>query len=375
MHRVLLVFLALSLLCTAEELELEQTPGTVSCYKYQCNYDEYSMLNSTCVMYLNGIFYLQLCNDKATPYCIPLDQPNNNSTCQPSPPNPIAYAWPGEACKQNADCAYGTCQQGQCFSLTQGKTCALNDQCNPGLYCGNQNQCVPLVALNQSCTEDYQCVNNAGCNFNSTTGKGVCTEYLSIDSYEPVGPCLNNSNMLCGSGTCGYYSAREEYVCIPELPSYAQPPLKCTNDGDCFSIPDFPTGTVLTSECTCSYNPWGMSFCKLFPGDEIGITVRKYLYDWFKSGNFTACNTERRMSLNCLQTHMDTESYLWLAYHMIWYSDFSYVQFLDPCGQQIYQQDYWSIKYDFNHYRSNFTDLDDYSAAAALAVTLWTLSG
>ena len=361
--------------CGAEELAVEQNPEVLSCYKYQCNNGQYAMLNSTCVMYLNGVFYLQVCQDKSTPYCIPIDEPNNNSTCQVAPAEPIAFSWPGEACRKDVDCVYGSCAQGYCSAQAQGAACALNDQCNAGLYCGDKNVCVSQVNVGGVCTEDYQCVNSAGCNIaDSETGVGSCTEYLTIGHYETVGPCLNNTSLLCGSGTCGFNDTLHQYVCIPELPSYAQPPLKCTNDGDCFSIPDSKTGTVLTSECTCSYNPWGMSFCKLFPGDEIGITVRKYLYDWFQSGNATACNTVRRTSLNCLEAHMETEDYLWLAYHLVWFEDFSLVQFLDSCGQQIYQQDYWTLKYDFNHYRSNFTDIDDYSAAQVLAVMLWTLS-
>lgn len=342
----------------------------LQCNKYQCNYGQHPMLNSTCIMYLNGVFYLQVCQDKNTPYCIPIEEPNNNSTCQAAPPSPIAFAWPGEACHKSVDCVYGSCVQGSCSSLAQGSSCILNGQCNPGLYCGVKGVCVPQVNVGGSCTEDYQCVNNAGCRTNTQN----CTEYLTLNHGDSVSPCVNYTSLLCGSGTCGYSSTLNQDICIPELPSYAQPPLKCTNDGDCFSIPDFETGTVMTSECTCSYNPWGMSFCKLFPGDEIGITIRKYLYDWFQSGNFTACNTDRRMSLNCLEDYMDREDYLWLAYHIIWYEDFSLVQYLDACGQQIYQQDYWTIKYEFNHYHSNFTDIDDYSAAAVLAITLWTLS-
>ena len=322
------------------------------------------MSNSTCVMYEDGTFYLQVCTDKDTPYCIPATQAGMNSTCQQAPPPPIGFAWPGESCTSQLDCAEGTCTNSVCVGVSSGGTCGANDECQPGFYCFS-NKCTPQVALHGICTADYDCVNSAGCNFTSPT-QGTCVPYLSIASGSPVGSCTNNQNYLCGSGTCA--SSSNQTYCIQEPESFAQPPLKCSSDGDCFSLPVM--GTVLTSKCSCSYNPWGMSFCQLFPGDEIGVTVRKYLYTWFASGNSTNCNTMRRMSLNCVKDYYNQEDYLWLAYHMTWFDDFSQVQFLDNCGQQIYMQDYWSIKYDFNHYNSNFTDTNDYSAGGWLALTV-----
>ena len=91
----------------------ESLKETLSCDKYMCAPKNITFADGDCSYYQDNTYYLKPCTAKETPNCYA--RQGMNSTCTPplnsglDLPVFLHGAYPGEICRGDADCKYGTC--------------------------------------------------------------------------------------------------------------------------------------------------------------------------------------------------------------------------------------------------------------------------
>lgn len=152
----------------------EPVLGSLACLKYVCN-EKLAINPSTCIYYGGESYYMQSCTNSPNFYCPPVFN-LLNQTCTTPPDPTYQSAFPGEFCSSDSWCKFGTCQDYSCVAQEFGAGCSSNGECNPGLRCSNQKCVKQLQIGEQGCINDYDCVNNAGCDIN------VCMGYYSVQN-------------------------------------------------------------------------------------------------------------------------------------------------------------------------------------------------
>ena len=264
------------------------------CPQYKCKSKKQKFTNSTCIAYIEGIYYISPCSSGVCQMSLGY----RNSTCMPESTSDLSIAYPGEKCSKDSDCDSNLCKENICKGSAKGKKCITNTDCNSGLYCNN-GICDKLFSIGDTgCTDDFQCENHAACNITESTG--TCFKYFSLNPGEIVATCSSqNYNFLCTSGLCGTYN-NGLFVCLNDVKNSIPNPYICSPNSKCESIPDSITGTILTADCDCGLGT-GSAYCNLFFGDDYANEYLQNLKAWMSSKEILNCNTNVRFSTECIK--------------------------------------------------------------------------
>jgi hypothetical protein len=153
--------------------------------------------------------------------------------------------------------------------------------------------------------------------------------------------CSNGINYLCETGACGFYN--NSWLCLPSLTSRNALPQICGNDGDCI-VKKNDAFSSYSTDCECGFNPIGVSFCKLAPGDKPFKSFMKYMKTWLTSKS-SNCHSLTRDSLKCISEFSNTEFFAYLQYYYLQVMMFPSVQMNDDCIKEVFTGQYWdSVK-------------------------------
>lgn len=322
--------------------------GNPSCPIYTCKTSSQNFVNNTCVYYTptaqNPTYYASNCATIKLPYCQP--PTDNNSTCASAIPIPPLNSWPGEKCSSSSDCsshASKGCINGACVGGSTGDICSTNDDCNPGLRCSKgicQAQ-IPVGGI--GCTNDYDCVNGAGCNIAKTSPDSICFPYFSIAQHLPVSSCTSiNTSLLCNSGLC--MENNGSYECMASVSSRTLPNM-CQVDSDCISTrDDYFSNGQLTGTCYCGYNPFATSYCSIFLGDKPGLDYLSYFKQWLQSKFIDNCNTMRRFNTQCIKDWWTSKNYNQYMYYLLTYNYYPLIEKGESCVQSIFLPQWYAAK-------------------------------
>lgn len=292
---VLLYFPFLSLSLSSEK-----------CPSYSCSTST-STTDSACITYSNYVYTLFQCSN-ITDYCV-TSGPGQEGFCQESY-EAVYHYYPGQECASDSECQSNVCQNEICQGNATGELCTGNKACAVGLSCKG-GVCSNLISIGEfGCFNDYDCVNNAGCNMITAEGGGECVEYYSIDSYENVDNCYGNYNRLCKSTTCSEYQGNN--ICLDLMQNNGNSPYACNTTDYCYSQPDSYTGTVLYGKCECALN--GNSYCSLFAGDPEAYEYKNYRNAWVNSKEIHLCHTTQRFEESCIEQNWDSKKYSYFYY-------------------------------------------------------------
>ena len=303
-----------------------------NCYRYMCAEEQIELPADQCVYFTNNTYMINPCNHWASDWYCPPVPPETNSTCGYFPAiSNQASSWPNEPCIYSATCVEGlSCVNFKCQGLQQKAPCQVHDQCAPGLAC-IKGQCWQQIPTGmKGCLTDYDCVNGAGCN------AGQCTAYLSIPPGETVYNCENSTSLLCESRYC------TEERCVGNVTSQYELPHECQTDSDCMS----EDGTFATP-CTCGMNPWGKSYCGLFPGDPLGVELTDVMQEWVSGNYINRCNTVRRFVLECMVQVWFFAPYNLYNYYTLATTNYAQIQGIDDCTLRVFQRPYRDADMEF----------------------------
>ena len=316
-----------------------------TCPKFECHPPTMNFTRGTCVFPQNNTFYLQRCYYLGNQTYCNFNSTTLNSTCTtPAPKNATVLAsYPGEPCKAQGDCIFGSCLNGKCKGSSAQGSCVTHLQCDPNMRCFN-GTCQGLLPVGFSgCVNDFDCVPNAGCNITTHGGTGVCVPYFSI----PVGAyaggdCTANPDfsILCASGWCQKSSWISKYgTCVSAPMSITGTPVRCNQQSDCVGVTS--TSTYIGS-CSCGFNTAGNAYCSPFPGDVAGLSVMNKLKALVNSGILTYCNTARRFTDGCWNTFNSTFIND-LEAALYYFDNYAKLQGNDDCVKSLFLNDYYQI--------------------------------
>ena len=283
---------------------------------------------------------------------------NGVGSCQPMG---ITYAWPGQKCSSSVPCKYGTCN-GTCQGKKSGETCAVDDECNPGLFCSLSGTCTTQLKANKDgCYGDFYCENNLGCNNDPETGAGECIPYLSYSSHNQLLQKCDTINYLCSSTLCG--TKDNQNYCTDPLKSQGSLPQTCTSPDtlSCLSTSDkfFDTAVQLKEKCACGQSSTGAAYCPQFPGDADYLKYISQLNKWYKSGKGKSCNTTQRHSFSCMQQYWDDDEYVTTMYYYYKTTSYANLQGAKDCVIKTLSHDYYSALEEYNNINDKDDDIDD----------------
>ena len=310
------------------------TQVSTQCAAFSCPTANFSWpSNSTCVLF-NTINFVRPCTLPATPFC--------NATsglCQPAPANNITTdpAWPGEKCNATIPCQYGTCNNTVCIGVLAGSNCTIHDQCDPGLYCGAGDKCIPQIAnLGTGCRSEFDCANNALCNMTTSSTNGTCYTVGSVGLGKVVTDCSGGVSHMCQTGVCTPTNPVKKIgFCSAAVLTVEKQPQNCTSDTDCVGT---DSSNYFLSKCQCGVNALGHGYCQPFLGDPPGVQM---IATW-RSALAAArmCNTARRTSDGCLK---NAKVYQGVFLAVYYYENYAQLQMNDDCIKRAFFNDYWMI--------------------------------
>lgn len=269
-----------------------------NCPIYRCKPQNISFEINQCISYNSTFnsYYLNPCSKSL--YCPQISSPGN-STCLLPTAQP-QESWPGEECSIIVRCAYGECENSKCQGLLKGEACSVTDECSPGLYCAVTQTCSPQITVgNYGCSQDSDCVNNAGCNI--TDSGGVCVQYFSLAPNSAISNCTNQMNLICQSSVCS--EIIDQFRCGEFVKSPGFTPLMCETDNDCLSTVDMTNNIRYQGNCECSYGFRGIKYCGIFPGDPVATSLIQQWNTWYNTESAQFCNSNRRNSFNCVRLY------------------------------------------------------------------------
>jgi hypothetical protein len=160
-------------------------------------------------------------------------------------------------CRENDDCSSKNCINNICYGLPENSTCKNTTDCNSDTFCNKTTKiCTSRRDLNQSCEEDENCSNFAGC-FNKT-----CTTIFSLNSGVKV-------NSLSDSIFCkSYYVSNdlicEDYINLNPFPYFCKVAIGSEDDpGDCLYQTSISKRNFSKNYCYCDMNGNGFAYCGL----------------------------------------------------------------------------------------------------------------
>lgn len=315
------------------DIFLKLSVATSSCYKMQCNSDDQIMPPSACTLIVNDTMYLNPCDPDyscqigfETSYCIPTVE------------MPTALSYPGEPCKKTLDCKYGHCKYGYCQGKEEKKSCSLDAECSPGLYC-KTGTCTQLLSVGQSpCITDFDCVNSAGCL------SGTCVSYFSLQNGATISQCSGQVSYFCQSGTCWQNQCIEALISSNPIPTPCQDYTTCTSNIT-------RNGMIFYSDCICGNNQYGTRYCSLFAGDDYYFLFLSSMGNWLSSEVSGLCNTVRRFDSNCIKQFWDKPNYQELMLYYFKTNYYPQIQENDDCVRDIYTSFYWNLIEDITFAR------------------------
>ncbi|CAG9333381.1 unnamed protein product [Blepharisma stoltei] len=343
----LICIISLSACKYADEMHLEES--SITCPSYTCQGSDQKFGDGTCIYYSSAAstYYVSSCSSTQTPYCPP--SVGQNSTCTYTPSSTPTTKWPGERCSDSSPCssyAITGCVSEVCRGSGYNSQCYANDNCNPGYYCAN-NRCIAQIEIGKpGCINDYQCVNNAGCDVSSSALSGICVEYFSVADYSEVKNCNGYTNLLCKSSLCGIDG--EKKACISQLASQKDTPMACTSNNNCTSKIDSNYGSImLFSTCSCGYNSKAEAYCGLFPGDSVYSRYLEYARQYVKNIAIQYCNTNRRFNVECMKDWWGIKEASTFNYYLAAVNYYVAVQNSEDCVLNVYNSLYQSIKKEY----------------------------
>lgn len=338
-------------------LKQEEWPESGPCASYTCNQGTHSTdLLSTCLIYSekstsqgNYSVYTGIgCKNKYLRYNFcDLDHldVNDSSTYNVKcayPTMNYSTLYPGESpCWDDGNCVSGTCVDYTCTGLKLGSACDFTYQCEPGLGCiyneqQNKTFCDDLIRPNkEGCVTDFDCVNNAGCDYDSINQIGMCRPYFSIKPGALILKCEDSFSLLCESLQC--QEINRQFKCIKPSVSKSLPTL-CSTSRDCVD-----KSKKFYTQCQCGMNKDRKSFCLPFPGDSVSVKLIKSLKKWVASKSILACSSERRWDFNCMRK-WEPKLYDRLRYDILHYKNFTAIQDNQECVKEIFTYLYWDAK-------------------------------
>lgn len=205
---------------------------------------------------------------------------NYTGYCVKNAPDPkIQYKrFPGEACRDDADCLNKLCVKGYCYCKSRGDICEKDNPkdthfCGLGFYCGRHNTssrndtCIDLKGTGEECASSYDCKMNLVCY------SGVCAkELFSIENDKRIFEenlndefIRNNPNLLCKSG---YYDKTNKicarYFLLNKTNADGYAECDINNENSCvYQVQSDVNNYTFTRECTCGYNSNGKAYCPI----------------------------------------------------------------------------------------------------------------
>ena len=320
----------------------------MTCPKYVCQDGSLSVPfePNQCINYddTQSTYYIQPCNSTSTLSYCPPPASGSNSYCIPLGPSNAQTAYPGEPCTGDSTCLYGVCMDGICTGNGTATLCSIPEDCDAGLTCRPVGQaftprCELPLAVGNKCTEDTDCVNNAGCN------NTVCTPYFRQQEGDAVSDCQVSLGNYYWSYFCESVLCYEDH-CLTALNSTRDLSTPCTHDLDCSNSHYSQVGVDMTfhTDCQCSMDSSGNAYCGLFPGDPVAARYYLKLQQWLNSTAITQCHVSRRWSLRCAELNWDAQNYAQLAYYG--YSYWYYPQLVNvkDCVLQVFWQEYLNFQ-------------------------------
>jgi len=324
------------------------TADELSCPSYSC-YGS-ALDQSFCTAFNQGNNTVELYTCATGNVCSVSSNIQANSTCIQTPQVQTSL-YAGMTCTGPNQCIESTCTKGICVGTAFNQTCTDTTQCDVGLYCSANLVCEHLLTPGTSpCYADTDCQLSSGCNFNAQMA-GTCTAYFSVPTGSPVYCDSTGYQPLCQSAMCLHSLGLNVGTCISAAHSGAGTggsiPMMCKEDSDCVGFNGVQS-TAFTSKCRCGFNPQGLKYCDLFPGDSnytyyTGM-INKIMAD--TNADQLPCQTTRRFEPDCLaliqnQTNSLTPNQLLLAYYEA--KDAPILYNNDNCTKHIFTSYYWPL--------------------------------
>lgn len=220
------------------------------------------------------------------------------------------------------------------------ENCRSTSDCDVGLHCRDKYCKVLLSTEEWGCADDYDCQNNLGCYFStSSSTHGWCLAYMSI-SDAVLHDCKDYTHRLCKALTCVAVDGFGYGVCSDAFASETFYSSSCDSNQDC---PTKNNRFTLDSDCACGFSSKGNSYCRPTLGDSSGSSFRSLLKYWYDSEEIKHCHSMRREASSCLQR--------WEYYDKIMMAYYGYywgVELHDnkPCVKSTLTADYWKVYQD-----------------------------
>lgn len=335
------------------------------CPQYECETETFPIKDeSVCLVEdtLSNVFYARPC--KWGYKCM---MSRNSWTCQYPSDQRVAVKVAGTSCNYDQECvANNLCIKNVCVGLPLAASCKVHTDCDVGLFCSKFSlKCSKQIKIDEiGCTEDADCVNNAGCQIysNSDPSVNVCTKYFSLDNYHALLGCSASGeiNYLCESGFCMNIGMS---VCYP-APKHKNPTNTCSTQNDCISEKTGQLNLQFFSNCTCGLNSERSKYCTLFPGDNIYNDYDDMVRNWIESDDAKKCNTYGRFGKYCMERH---KSKSWLA-------EFTYKEYKAMSFAQVHNANECVLKTLIPEYQKvEEDDESSYSKILVLSLLLITI--
>ena len=344
-------------------------------------------------------FNIRPCTDPINTVCpaVNIYQATKEVECVPAAgaPAPATNLLPGDLCMSNYQCLSNLCTNGMCEGVASGGLCPNGtSDCNPGLYClQSSGKCGPLLTAgaDTQCYESSDCVMDAGCNFDPTSGKGTCTTYYSVAKGGSVSDCGQSSfvpeygangipqgsstyvkySALCKSGTCelksGTAAGTYAGVCVSAYKSQGALPQTCN-----FGPTDCPMNNednaMTYGKCSCAQASTSKTrYCSLDFLDQPWVDFSTWAQTYFT--NFTtyypaSCHSYRRaFDQLCMMKIGGVPRVMQFQEKWLLATNYPTIVNSANCTQQVYNSAYWTA-YQYNRpYKP-----DDISSGVLLAL-------
>jgi len=177
----------------------------------------------------------------------------------------------GEFCWSDDQCGGNSCVNNICVGFNDGTICTSPAQCKIGSsciggFCNKQRRpefdSYSSAFIDSGCSNDFDCVNTHGCNFNN------CTQYFSQSDGRDV-----SSSIFCQSGTT-YTNKWGDHLCTDTKllnNSNFECGFNSTHDSFC-TYEYVGYNSTFTKPCMCSYGIADRMFC---PADTLSPRFAK----------------------------------------------------------------------------------------------------
>ena len=181
----------------------------INCDKYHCADSSYikQFSNNQCAykeIDNNGLYNVHILPCNSTNLICPFYNYNTKLFCQNKYNLPAgSYCKTGNECYNN-----GLCINNKCSGYLGNQNCKNHKECNPGMSCYLgicKNQLSYEESLFTRCFDDYNCLNNYGCN------NGICVKYFSLDNGEIN---YSGNKLLCKSFYYNYNTKTCESISL-----------------------------------------------------------------------------------------------------------------------------------------------------------------